>query len=225
MSSFKALSGTRTLLALAILAPILAGCGFRPLYGRHDDDSANGPISEKMAAVRIVVTTTRPDAQDGEREGQMLRNQLISHLNPKGEPVKPEFTLTIKLDSSMAGLGQRKDATATLGEVSMNAKFVLQPKTTEDGKPGKGGMSGVSSSVVSANFLGARYASVSAERDARSRALSELSDDIALQIAAYLRNPASKAPLSSQTKFSEPTSMPHYQILQPSVPLTGPESP
>jgi LPS-assembly lipoprotein len=208
------------IIALAILTPMLAGCGFRPLYGQRDS-AETGASAEQMAAIRIVVTS-QSETTDGEREGQLLRNQLVTRFNPRGEPVKPAYVLTINLTGTMNGLGHRKDGTATMGEQAMSATYLLTNVA------GARSMSGASSSVVSANFLGPRYASISAERDAQSRAIGDLAEDITTQVAAYLNNPASRAPVSQTGVIAPSIPSGRYQILQPNMqtpeplPETGP---
>jgi len=165
---------SRAFLLTAILLLGPTGCGFRPLYGKHQSTAA----TELLAEIRI--------GQIIDRNGQMLRNDLIDRLTPQGEPANPKYSLVVVLTESMAGLGQQTNSYATLGEMQVSATFTLTDSA------GKVGFNGSSSAAVSVNFLGPRYGSVAVERDAEERALSQLADDIHDQIASYLANPASR---------------------------------
>jgi len=163
------------LVAVLLLGP--TGCGFRPLYGRHQSAEIAG-TTERMAGIRI--------GQIIDRNGQILRNDLVERLTPQGEPANPQYTLSVLLNESMAGLGQQTNSYATLGEMQVTATFTLR-----DGD-GKEGFVGTSVAVVSVNFLGPRYGSVAVERDAEARGLSQLADDMRDQIASYMANPKSR---------------------------------
>ena len=175
---------SRAFLLTAILLLGPTGCGFRPLYGKHQAAAA----SDRMAEIRI--------GQIIDRNGQILRNDLIDRLTPQGEPANPKYTLSVLLAETMTGLGQQTNSYATLGEMQVTATFTLRDAE------GKTGFVGTSAAVVSVNFLGPRYGSVAVERDAEGRGLSQLADDMRDQIASYLANPASR--LSIQPPVPRP---------------------
>ncbi|MFM8988614.1 MAG: hypothetical protein ACKOUS_02890, partial [Alphaproteobacteria bacterium] len=56
------------LLLLAGALPVLAGCGFSPLYGR----SEGGAVAEELAKIRVLPIANR--------SGQVLRNHLLDGL-------------------------------------------------------------------------------------------------------------------------------------------------
>lgn len=195
------------LVVLALLGLGPAGCAFHPLYGRNEDPKKPA-VADKMASIRIVMI------QD--RAGQKLRNELMSRLNPHGEPAAPEYELTVKLYESVGGLASSLDGTATLAELDASATYYLT-------LPGGGAYAGWALATTATDFLGARYASVASERDAEDRALAEIADKITSQIAIYLNNPASRAPARAgmQPKLL-PTTL-HYQPLQGLPPVAAPE--
>ena len=199
---------SRTVPVLLVLG-LLSGCGFHPLYGRRDQAGAVGPAAE-MAAIRVEMI------QD--RAGQKLRNELVSRFNPRGEPVAAKYVLTVKLTENMAGLATSQDGTATLAELTVTASFGFVRSGSHVGT------AGTAISVVSTDFLGPRYASVAAERDAEDRAITEIADNIAGQVVVYLNNPASRPP--PKIVGPQPSvPMQHYQALQglpaPTVPTGG----
>jgi LPS-assembly lipoprotein len=132
-----------------------------------------------MAAVQVGVIK--------DRVGQKLRDILVERMTPRGEPLEPRYNLSVKLTESMISLGYQRDTTATLGEMRASAVFIL---TSVDQKIS---ISGQSQATVSVDYLGPRYGSVAAERDAEDRAVSQLADGIVTQIAAFLEDPHARA--------------------------------
>lgn len=171
------MSWSRHILAAFLLALGLSGCGFHPMYGRLS--AGQGATSAEMQSIRVLAIE--------DRKGQILRNALVERLTPRGEPATPRYTLKVALTESLGGLGQRKDATATLGEMLLSASFVLSPRGAEEGSGHM--VTGAVSTVVSVNYLGPRYGSVAVERDAEERALVDLAEAIRNNIAARLERP------------------------------------
>jgi LPS-assembly lipoprotein len=170
------------ILALAALLP-LSACGFRPLYGKAGVNGLDTDTRRDLASVRIL-----PIA---DRTGQQLRNALVERMSPRGEPVAAKWTLAVLVSTSMTGLGLRKDAVSTLGEMTVSATYTL---AAAGAKTGGLGTSGTATAVVSVNFLGPRYGSVAAERDAEERAIAEIAENIREQVAVFLRDPAHRTP-------------------------------
>ncbi|MEW5727589.1 MAG: LPS assembly lipoprotein LptE [Pseudomonadota bacterium] len=165
---------SRAVLLLAVLALGPAGCGFKPLYGTSQG-GVSADVAEILASVRVRAI------QD--RKGQQLRNALVQRLNPGGEPARARYDLIVKTTTSLEGLGQQKDDRATLGRMLVEATYVVV--TPGGGEDGPAVASGRTRSVVSFNYLGARYASVVMERDAEERALDEVAENIRRQLAVH----------------------------------------
>lgn len=164
----------RALIAAASVAAglALAGCGFRPIHAEGPGASA-----ENLAQVRIE---TIPD-----RLGQQLHNMLLDRLNPRGQPERPTYVLTVRLNEVRQELAIRRDESATRANLIINAQFVLTPADARDRRQFRG--SAVSTN--SYNRLRSDFATLSAEEDTRVRALRALADDIRLRVAAALENP------------------------------------
>ncbi len=193
---------SRALLVLVLLALGPAGCGFHPLYGKPDAAKAAG-VTADMASVRVLMIE--------DRLGQKVRNELVSRLNPRGEPAVPKFVLYVKMYESVGGLATSADGTATLAEMYVNGSYTL----SQNG--GVAVFGGAATSTVTTDFLGPRYASVAAERDAEDRAVTEIAEQITGRIAIYLNNPSAQPPLQSATP-SHPVPMQRYQVLQGGLP-------
>ena len=162
----------RVLAALAGCAGmgLLSGCGFRPLYGRDSETGAS--TVDELRAIRITPLE--------DRTGQIMHNLLRDRLNPRGQPVRPRYELTVSLTESILELALASDETATRGDLSIIASFTLT-------HPGEGRilLSGSSRAVNSFNILQSQFATQVSEQDARERGLRELSDEIRVQLGIY----------------------------------------
>ena len=172
--SWSELKGpARPKVLLGVLALVsglaLSGCGFRPLYG----ETAEGASSfDSLETVQIAAL---PD-----RTGQQLHNLLRDRINPRGQPNRPEYVLRIRLSEKTEALAIDEDETATRANLRLSATFTL---TRLEGNEVV--FKGRSNSIISYNIVDSQFATFVSERDARERALRELSEDIRLRLATY----------------------------------------
>lgn len=158
--------------ALALCGLVLAGCGFRPLYGKH----AEAPgLAAEMARVAVAPI---PD-----RTGQLLRNALEQRLERAGGGRDKVYTLQIEVEEESTSLGLSRDATVTRADVVLTAVFRLY-------RDGKLLWSGDSTSAAAYNLLNQQYATVISERDSRDRAVTQVADDITRRLATFLGDTA-----------------------------------
>jgi LPS-assembly lipoprotein len=156
---------------LALAAPFaLAGCGFQPIhaYGERNAPSVHADLAD--IKIRFIEN----------RMGQMLRNELLDRLTPRGEPADPRYTLVIRMSDSTQALGILKDETSSRSNLIVNAGVQLI-----DNGNGRLVFSTPVTAQVSYNVLDAHFATTAAKADAESRASVELSHTIATQLAAY----------------------------------------
>jgi LPS-assembly lipoprotein len=156
-------------LALAILLA-LGACGFQPLYGPRGTTEVPG----EFAAIEIQ------PIQD--RLGQELHNNLLDLLNPRGEPTAPKYELVVTLSENREELAVQKTAFATRANLTMTASFSLRESKTK--KPVFGGSS---VAISGYDVLRSDFATLAAEKDARSRALLQVAEDIRTRLALYFR--------------------------------------
>lgn len=159
---------SRTFAAIA-LACLVAGCGFRPLYGTTDTNAA---VTEQLAQVRIDIIS--------DRTGQKLRNFLLDRINPSGQPARPGYYLTVRTNVSRTDLGIERDETATRAILVLTAHYILTDHTR---KPVL--IQGSTQSTNSFNIVDSDFATLSGETDAIDRAAREISDDIKTRLALY----------------------------------------
>lgn len=165
---------SKTALVVGLLALGPVGCGFQPMYAKPDPQHAS-PVAAELAGIRILGIE--------DRQGQILRNALVSRMNPLGEPSRAAYTLSVQLNQSQENLAERSDGKATLGRLFITATFKLTESRQEQPT-----FSGTSRSVVSYRLLGPTYGSTAVERDAEKRALGDLAENIRSQVASYFAN-------------------------------------
>ena len=154
--------------AVVLVAILAAACGFRPLY----EGRATGTVTADLATIKVNVIHDRP--------GQQLRNELIDRLNPRGAPKKALYHLDVRLTEARQELGIRKDETATRANIEESATFVLM--RAEDGEIV---YRGSSRATTSYNIVTSEFGALSAESDARRRALEDLSHDITSRLGLF----------------------------------------
>lgn len=172
----------RTLVGALVLGPLtlgLSGC-LRPLYG----EAAGGSLQASLASIEIAPVTGTAAAQNSERLGHYLRQELTFDLDGSGAPgsAPKAYRLTIAVKTSNvaptvdSGTG-RADAT-TLSAV---AEYSLAP--IGGGPPVTQGRA-----IANASYDRSpqRFAIVRASRDAELRVARTLAEQIRTRLAATL---------------------------------------
>ena len=147
---------------------VIAGCGFQPVHGERSAASSAGLANFDIALI-------------ADRTGQMMRNELLQQMQPRGAVASPRFVLGVKLTESRTDLAIRKDNVATRANLKLIAQFSVVSRS--------GGsllFSGQARSVNSYNILTSDFATLSARADARSRAVRQLALDIKERLAVWL---------------------------------------
>ena len=162
----------QVLLATCLIG--LAGCGFRPLYGETE---FLGEASTHLARIEVE---SIPD-----RSGQIMRNYLLERLNAGGRPDRPLYRLEVTLSEVEQELGILKDDTATRANLRITAVMVLRPADASNELLRRQLLT-----ITSFNILEDEFATISSERDARDRALRQLSEDVRTQLALYFQRVA-----------------------------------
>lgn len=160
-----AISARGYVLGLILLA--LAGCGFHPLYGEKADRAVP---REELAAVQIDLIR--------DREGQMLRNQLLDRFQPTGAAPKPLYRLSVGLSTRRVGLAIRPDETGSRADLVMVADYSVRDFAT-----GAELFRGRSRSMAGYNVLDSEFATTSVEADAIRRAVLDLSEQITTRVS------------------------------------------
>ncbi|MBT7942914.1 MAG: hypothetical protein HN719_06110, partial [Alphaproteobacteria bacterium] len=107
-------------------------------------------------------------------------NRLLTTFNPRGGPRKPVYVLNTKLDEASSSLALKKSAFATRANLTVTATFQLIQISS-----GSTLYSGKSPITVSYNILDSEFGTLVATKDARSRAIREISHGISTQLGVY----------------------------------------
>lgn len=158
----------RILFALTLAATVMA-CGFRPLYGERTNSVST---VEALAMVDV--------AKLSGRYGQIIHNQLLDQLTPRGRPAAPRYRLQIKIETQKEALAIEQDETVERFNFTLVANYRLIDLGTTSTV-----LRARSQSIAAYNVVRSDYATLVAEHDAAARVAREVSDDIKLQIAVY----------------------------------------
>lgn len=157
------------LAAFAAALVLLAGCGFRPLYGKYADGSST------VAQLESIIIGPLPG-----RLGQVLRNNLLDRLTPRGQPGRPRYRLEVKLFRFKEGLAIKKDAEITRSNLRLTATFVLS-----DLSSGETALQGQTRSTASFNLVRSDFANLIAEQDAERRVARDTSNQIMTRLSVF----------------------------------------
>ena len=160
---------------ICLLMPVfclLAACGFHPVYG---GSTAKGPVAEQLNQVAID--------NIADRQGQLLRNDLIDRMYGKGRPSQPLYRLVIKLHTTQEDVGTLANAVATLTELNTYADYTLNDLK------GKEILHGSAHSVTSYSRLDNQYATLASHDSAVERTVGEVSEQIVNRLSLYFAEP------------------------------------
>jgi LPS-assembly lipoprotein len=155
----------KKLLPFALL-PLLAGCGFHPLYG-------DPKLEPQMAAIYVEPIP--------ETTGFELRDSLLNLLGADGKSGGKLYRLKINLTDSSQGVALQNDATITRYNDTLTATYVL----TDAG--GREITHGTQSSLSSYNVANSPYSTLAAQQDADKRAVQDIADRIRIDLGVFLR--------------------------------------
>lgn len=147
---------------------LLSGCGFKSLYstqGKFDT-----PV--KLSAIQIKLI---PD-----RIGQQIRNELLDLLTPHGAPRQPHYILSVSVTESKNAFAVRKNAFATRADLRLTGSFQLNASDS-----GQSLTSGTIFVISSYDIVSSDFATLSAEKNARERSISQFGEDIRSRLAVY----------------------------------------
>lgn len=160
------MSGLRFVISLSSIL-VLAGCGYRPLYGTAGDSRG---VVQSLAAISI------PEADS--RLGQLIRNDLLSSMRPAGTASEDRYSLVMTPVQSRSPIIDRSLPNTTRGSVKVSVEFQLNEgsQTVYSGK---------TFSQVSFDVVRQPFADNQAEINATERAAHEIGNDIKTRLAAY----------------------------------------
>jgi LPS-assembly lipoprotein len=163
----------RAVFFLLLLSPLLAACGFEPLYAEH----ARATLEPRLAAIKILPIK--------EHTGQLLEWSLREALNPADIVVEPRYALHITVTMRQINLATQTNAISTRGSIAAAVDCIL---TTLDNKTVL--YRGKIQSVEDYNIIQDAYASEMARNGAEKRVVDDVSEEIATRLTVFLRERA-----------------------------------
>ena len=186
------------MLAMVSLVVLLGGCGFRPMYGERPAATASAPASTPVAAELQSIAVERiPD-----RQGQILRNELTSLLNPSAAAVQDKrYTLRVNTKERVDTFAVERSGFATAANVELTATYTLVEDAT-----GKAVFGGSSRGFTNYSILENDYSTYVAAGDARNRAVTQVAYDIRNRLALHFAQGGPGA--AENTPAAEPATIP-----------------
>lgn len=140
------------------------------MLARQEDDQS--PVASELASVKVAYIDNR--------SGQVLRNDLINTLTPGGEPSRPKYTLTIRIEEPFQNLAFQRNNSVSFVGYTVNAYWSLV-----DAK-GVAVYSSASSSSQNYAITNSQYASAVSAQNTRDLIMLDISQDIRNKLAQYL---------------------------------------
>ena len=154
---------------LLLTAPMIASCGFTPLYAER------GSVS--VAADLSTLDVRAPDT----RLGRELKYNLLDLLSSSGNPpVSPAYVVELAPTVYDEDLAIERDAEVTRKNMVMVVPFRLVDTATEAVV-----MRSTARSRTSYNRVDSEFANIVAAQDAESRTAKAIADDIRLQLSIH----------------------------------------
>ncbi len=168
----------RLLTAPVLAAPLLGGCGFRPVYARRSSGEA-GAAAEGLAETSILLIPERP--------GQLLRNALQERFERSGLALARRYDLGVTFGITSEAISIQQDTSSTYIRYVGTANYRL---TAQD--PSRSTLTtGTARSVDGLNFFDQQLFAADLEGDVVQQRIAEaIADSIALQLAAYFNKQA-----------------------------------
>lgn len=165
---------------------MVGACGFEPLYvqkKQSDNWYFSGEfdpsISAEISQIKIE--------QIQQRFGQVVRNELLDSLTPRGAPKKPKYRLFVDLqDKQITQQALRSDITATRERVRYKVLYRLKNDKNEVL------VEGDSIAYVSYDILANPYSTTMAKKKTEKDAAKIIANDISLRLGAYFHSYYSK---------------------------------
>lgn len=161
----RSIRNALTLAIITIACPLVAGCGFTPLY-------ATPGVSTGLSAIDVV-------APEG-RVAYLLREDLDDALG-HDKAAAPQWRLTLTTVQSRDPRGLRADNVAERYELGVTVAYTLTSLAT-----GKTVHAGEVHSQVSYDAADAPYAGIAARQDSQNRAAADAARRIHIDLAAWM---------------------------------------
>lgn len=160
----------KTVIYCLVVLLSLTGCGYKPLYSSGSDGRG---VVASLSSISIQETDTRA--------GQLVRNSLLSSIQPAGTAGDNLYKLVLNPELSQSKLVDR----GIPGIDRIRLRLAVTYQLIETGS-GAEVNSGKTFSAVSYDVIREPVADLQAESNAANRAAREVAADIHTRLAAYM---------------------------------------
>lgn len=150
---------------------LLTGCGFTPLYSKHQPSN-----TETIDSLRAVALPVIPG-----RNGQIFLNELSTLVNPSSIPSAKEYALKVDLSKTTLPIGIERDRHITRYNILIKAPYTLTRIKT-----GKVVDKGTVKMVGSYDSLDSDFATFVAEEDTTEHTLKDLARELKTRLVVAL---------------------------------------
>lgn len=172
---------------LCVILLALTSCGFEPLYVERKSADTwyykgqfDTSISEEMSQIQI--------APIADRIGQLIRNNLLDNLMPKGVSDSPKYILEVfNINQSITEQAMRDDITATREKVHYTVNYRLLNASDH-----KELVSGNSIAYLGYDIMANPYSTTFAQKKIEKDAAKIIANDISLRMGAYFHSTLTK---------------------------------
>ena len=167
-----------------VLAPVLAACGFHPLYAVPDV-----PGGSMQTALQSIYVEPVP-----ERLGYHLRNKLIDVIDGRSEAAGARYRLKIVLTTKSEAIGVQSQTTTEGVTQTAITRYndTLKAEYELSDSDGKVVAKGVETGLSAYNVLTSPYATLAVQQDADRRAAEDIADRIRIDLAVWFSQQARK---------------------------------
>ena len=168
---------------LAVLTLGITACGFEPLYVEKTSNNGGWYYNNEFDTDIVYEMSQIKVEGAADRIGQMVKNELIDDLTPRGVPQHAKYFLKLEpINSKRTELALRDDITATREKVKYTVKYSLWSK--EKGEL----VSGKSWIFLSYDLLDNPYSTTMDKKKVEKDGAKILANDISLRIGAYFHS-------------------------------------
>ena len=165
----------------------LTACGFEPLYVERKSGEKwyykgefDTSISDEIARIKIEPIV--------DRIGQMVRNDLLDSLTPKGVSENPKYRLEVfNIQKDITEQAMRDDITATREKVRYMVDYRLSDIATGDEL-----VVGNSIAYLGYDIMANPYSTTFAQKKIEKDAAKIIANDISLRMGAYFHSSLTK---------------------------------
>jgi LPS-assembly lipoprotein len=164
--------GSRRGVLLALGAGLLAGCGFKPLYGPRD--AAGGAAQDRLAEVNVLLIP--------ERNGQLLRQALQARLERSGADAARRYDLSVQLAVSAEPIAVQQDSSITRVRLIATANWALLSQSPQRSTLTSGSAREVDGfDIINQQFFASELMNAATQR----RMTDALAEQITTKLAVY----------------------------------------